>query len=356
MKKFILITFACIFTVTGCATPPPKPLDPNLEFVNPVFTPVLADPSIIKAEDGWYYAYGTENFWGYDEGVKYGPITKSRNLVDWEYIGDVFEFTPFWHGGTVWAPDVQYFNDKYYLYYSMSDWGDSNPAIGLATATNPEGPWKDHGKFFDSNEIGVVNSIDSVIMQDEISKKRYIFWGSFHGIYAVEISEDGHTYKKETKVHIAGNAFEAPYIIKRGEYYYLLVSTGTCCEGVKSTYQVKVGRSKSLLGPYVDKLGNSLIHSSGSLVLGKSREYVGNGHNAVIKDDAGKDWIVYHGIDAKNGRMEDGATTRRPLFIDPLLWDSKGWPYVKDFIPSSGPVTKPVINNVEPKVQKKETK
>ncbi|MDQ0257242.1 beta-xylosidase [Evansella vedderi] len=188
------------------------------EYQNPVFEPVIADPSIIKAEDGFYYVYGTEDNWGDGMGSRVVPIVRSENLVDWEYVGEAFHEKPSWkEDGGIWAPDIVYYNDMYYLYYSQSTWGDPNPAIGVAISETPQGPFEDQGKLFDSQEIGVNNSIDPQMFLDDDGTP-YLFWGSWYGIWGIELSEDGFDYVGE-KFQIASTDFEAPYIIKRDDYY-----------------------------------------------------------------------------------------------------------------------------------------
>ncbi len=59
------------------------------------------------------------------------------------------------------------------------------------------------------------------------------------------------------------------FIYKKEGYYYYLGSTGTCCEGEKSTYQVKVARSATFKGPYIDKEGKPLLENGGTLLLQK---------------------------------------------------------------------------------------
>ncbi len=345
--KFLLV-FLTLFLLAACEADNGNgngedPMEGKFE--NPVFEPVIADPSIIRTEDGTFYAYGTEDAWEHSTDFRYAPIIKSDNLVDWEYVGDAFEQKPDWKGfAYIWAPDIQYFNDQYYLYYSLSVWDDPNPAIGVATADNPEGPFEDHGKLFDSDSIGVQNSIDPYVHIDDDGTK-YMFWGSFHGIYAIELSEDGLSTVGE-KVHIAGNAFEAPYIIERDGYYYFFGSTGSCCAGANSTYQVRVGRSENLLGPYVDRQGRDIRGTNGSLVVGDGEQFVGNGHNAAIQDDAGEWWMVYHGIDKDEPYLPGGAT-RRPMMIDRIIWDSQGWPQLENFSPSEGPTEAPYIESEE---------
>ena len=137
----------------------------------------------------------------------------------------------------------------------MSTWGGEwTCGIGVATSDSPQGPFEDHGMLFRSNEIGVRNSIDPFYIED--GGKKYLFFGSFHGIYAVELSDDGLSLKENTRpLRVAGDAYEGTYIHKRGKYYYLFASIGRCCEGLKSTYTTVVGRSESLMGPYWNKEG-----------------------------------------------------------------------------------------------------
>ena len=128
-------------------------------YTNPVVTPVAADPSVIRTEDGTFYLYATQDDWADGQGNHYIPMFKSTDLVTWEFIGDAFEAPPSWKegGGFMWAPDISFYDGTYYLYYASSLWGDPNPCIGLATATSPEGPWEDLGRaVFCSEDIGVM--------------------------------------------------------------------------------------------------------------------------------------------------------------------------------------------------------
>lgn len=313
----------------------------EIEYENPVFEPVLADPSIIKADDGFYYAYGTEDAWGEDPDTKLVPVVRSENLVKWEYVGEAFETKPRWKGaGSIWAPDITKYQGKYYLFYSLSIWGDSNPGIGVAVSENPAGPFEDQGKLFTSEEIGVENSIDPFFFVEEDAP--YLFWGSFNGIYGVELAMDDLSVKGEP-FQIAGNDYEAPYIIKRDNYYYFFGSRGSCCEGENSTYNVAVARSEKLQGPYVDKEGIPLVENGGYMILEGSQEgeFVGPGHNAIITDDKGTDWIVYHAIEKEDPLLWTGAS-RRPLMIDPIVWQD-GWPGIKNGVPSEGIQDAPFI-------------
>lgn len=310
-------------------------------FVNPVVTPVAADPSVIRAPDGTFYLYATQDQW--EDGVgHYVPIFRSDDLVNWTWVGDAFSWPPGWKdgGGFYWAPDISLHDGTYYLYYSASIWGDRNPCIGLATAEHPEGPWNDLGRpVFCSSDIGVLNSIDPFVWDED--GERTLIWGSFHGIYGVPLSADG-TEAAGEKVELADSRFEAPYLIRRDGFYYMFLSSGSCCNGADSSYTVWVGRSDDLLGPYLDREGADLRFGGGEIILQRNEDWVGPGHNAVVNDDAGHDWMIYHAIDPEDHALPNGAT-KRPVLIDRIEW-TNGWPSVNAGQgPSSTPTIAPVI-------------
>lgn len=293
------------------------------KYSNPVIDYSLPDPSIIKGEDGYFYLYATED-------IRNLPIHRSKDLVNLEFVGTAFtdatrpDFEP---EGGIWAPDINEIGDKYVLYYSMSVWGGEwTCGIGCAVADRPEGPFKDCGMMFRSNGIKVQNSIDPFYIEDNGHK--YLFWGSFRGIYAIELSEDGLSLKSgSSPVQIAGTAYEGTYIHKRGGYYYMFASIGSCCEGLKSTYTTVVGRSTSLFGPYLDKKGQSMMDNHHEILIHKNDSFVGTGHNSeIVSDNAGTDWLFYHAVSVAN---PDG----RVLMLDKIDWID-GWPSVEGNSPS----------------------
>ncbi len=291
-------------------------------YFNPVVRSDAPDPSVILAEDGCFYLYHT--------GI---GIHRSTNLVDWEYIGNAFTDAgrPRWEPNAgLWAPDINYIDGKYVMYYSMSVWGgEQTCGIGVAISDKPEGPFTDHGKLFRSNEIGVQNSIDPFYIEE--NGKKYLFWGSFRGIYGIELTDDGLNLKPGAeKKQVAGTAYEGTYIHKRGDYYYLFGSIGTCCEGVKSTYTTVVGRSKNLWGPYVDQSGGRMLDNKHEIVLHGNGLFKGTGHNSeIFQDKAGNDWILYHAFEIAH------PDRQRQVLLDRIHWEN-GWPTVKSNAPSSG--------------------
>jgi arabinan endo-1,5-alpha-L-arabinosidase len=107
----------------------------SAKYLNPVFEPILADPTVVRADDGWFYAYGTMDDWGDGNGPRLVPVVRSKTLTDWAYVGDAFLKKPSWkEKGGIWAPDVVKVDGKYLMYYAFSTWGDSDPGIGLAIA------------------------------------------------------------------------------------------------------------------------------------------------------------------------------------------------------------------------------
>jgi len=296
-------------------------------YSNPVVAQSLPDPTVIHADDGYFYLYATED-------IRNVPIYRSADLVNWTFQGTAFtdstrpDFEP---GGGIWAPDIHYINGQYVLYYAMSVWGgEQTCGIGVATAQNPQGLFTDRGKLFRSNEIGVQNSIDPFYIED--NGKNYLFWGSFHGIYYVELSDDGLSLKNPDNpqpVQVAGVVFEAACIHKRGNYYYLFASVGSCCDGLNSTYRMVVGRSESATGPYISKVGTDMKLNGWSVFVNSNARFIGNGHcSDIVTDDAGNDWILFHGWDAEN--PDNG----RVLLLNQVKWDSSDWPYVENNSPA----------------------
>jgi arabinan endo-1,5-alpha-L-arabinosidase len=334
---------------TGTYTNPLKPQIPGDGLVES-----CADPSIIRGQvpnDPFWYVYCTKDpLNGADRNAAGQfifhniPILRSLDLVHWTYMGDVFPQgdIPSWiaPNAGLFAPSIEYFNNTYYLYYSVTDTAAplTGSAIGVATGPTPLGPWADKGApVVEPTEAFCCPgsrraTIDPEVI--EVAGLKYIFYGSyFGGISARELSLDGLTSNSATQKQITiDNRYEGPYIVKRGNYYYLFVSATDCCRGPLTGYTVFAGRSTNLLGPYVDKQGISLLDArvGGTPVLSMNgNRWVGPGHNAVFQDFDGQWWTVYHAID-RNDPYFEGAPgfTRRPLMLDAIDWVG-GWPTVR---------------------------
>lgn len=286
------------------------------------------DPStIVKCKDQFWVFYTGRGI----------PSFHSKDLVNWEPGPPVFRTAPEWIAAAVpenrnmsyWAPDVIHLGDRYLLYYSVSSFGKITSAIGLAsTPTLDPGDaayhWTDHGIVVQSHEGGNFNAIDPAVFSDD-DRTLWLAFGSYwSGIKLVQL--DPTTGKRSLPdaalSSLAHNkSIEASFLYKHDRYYYLFVNWGSCCRGVDSTYNIRVGRSRKVSGPYIDKGGIDMLKAGGTLLVSNKGALFGPGHAGILRD-SGKSWFTsdFEG----DARMGGKAT----LAIMPLTWKS-GWPVVE---------------------------
>jgi arabinan endo-1,5-alpha-L-arabinosidase len=291
------------------------------------------DPSIIKEGDT-YYLFSTR------AGI---AIRCSSDLIHWRLCGDVFAHLPEWAVNDVpglrglWAPDVSYFNGKYHLYYSASTFGSNHSSIGLATnetldPASDKYRWVDQGKVIGSDVKDDWNAIDPDVVLDEHDQPWLAFGSFWSGIKLRKLdetsgrlsSQDKTLYSLASRPRTSGSpgAIEAPEIIRKNGYYYLFVSFDFCCRGQDSTYNIRVGRARRLIGPYVDRSGKPMMEGGGTLVVAGGGHWAGPGHCSVLQEKDG-DRLVYHAYDTE----WRGVATLR---ISVLRWDSEGWPTISN--------------------------
>ena len=299
----------------------PSPLAP---FV--IQNVTVHDPStIVQCKDEFWVFYT-------GRGV---PSYHSKDLVKWERGPAVFTNAPGWVTENVppnrpldyWAPDVARVGDKYFLYYSASTFGKNTSGIGLAVndTLDPADPayhWTDEGLVIKSDPQDDFNTIDPAIFHDT-NGSLWLSFGSFwSGIRMIELDRDsGKRITPDCPVLSLAHydSIEASYLYQRGGYYYLFVDWGMCCRGPNSTYNIRLGRSKQITGPYLDKDGTNMLYGGGSLFLETAGPLVGPGHAGIIVDN-GANWFSCH--------FESDGTRRRgsALAIIPLRWNADGWP------------------------------
>lgn len=294
------------------------------------------DPSIIKAGNT-YYVFSTR------AGIS---IRCSHDLTHWILCGDVFAHLPLWAVQDVvglrglWAPDISFFNGSYHLYYSVSTFGSNRSSIGLVTnitldATDERYRWVDQGRVISSTQSDDWNAIDPNLAIDENGQPWLSFGSFWSGIKLRRIDaltgkldhRDETLYSLGMRPRSVGQpgAIEAPFIIHRNGFYYLFVSFDFCCRGPDSSYNVRVGRSQKITGPYVDRSGVDMRHGGGTLIVSSETRWRGPGHCAVLQERDG-DKLVYHAYDADF----KGISTLR---VSPLVWDSEAWPSIKRTAP-----------------------
>jgi arabinan endo-1,5-alpha-L-arabinosidase len=321
-----------------------------------------ADPSVLHGRTGsdrHWYLYCTSDALTATEKDSAGnlvihnvPTFRSTDLVHWTYVGDAFPTKPSWVApdAGMWAPDVVYHGGRYLMYYAASNTTlpDGGSAVGVATSDSPTGPWTDSG----APVVPPTGPADARRWEFDpeviyAGSHTYLYFGSyFGGIFARELTPDGTTSIATSEQRIAiDNRYEGTYIVKHDGWYYFMGSATNCCAGPLTGYAVFTARSRSPLGPFLDRDGRSILDSrvGGTPVLTQNgNRWVGTGHNAVVTDFSGQDWIVYHAVDRTDPYYAgDVGYTKRPGLIDPLDWN-QGWPVVRGgYGPSDQPMPGP---------------
>lgn len=281
-------------------------------------------PQIVK-QDGVYYM------------IIMAPhivIKSSKDLLHWEMSGTVFgESDPSWlrqevPGYGIWAPAAFYVNGQYLLYYCISTLGSQNSAIGLVTNTtlDPKDPayrWVDRGMVLRSKTGSPYNCIDPNLIGDEEGRYWLNFGSYWGGLYQVEIDPDTGLLKNpgaqaEDIVHLArrnvsNGAVEAPYMIYREGWYYLFVAFNP----MDLSYHNRVGRSRSVHGPFVDRDGREMTKGGGSVVTKGLFELRMPGHASVFLDEDGQHYFV-----GEYFRKDSPSI----MMISTIVWDKDGWP------------------------------
>ncbi|KAF4176776.1 hypothetical protein CNMCM7927_003874 [Aspergillus lentulus] len=230
--------------------------------------------------------------------------------------------------------DVSVVNGVYHLYYSVSTFKSQNSAIGLATSTSMGlNSWTDHGSIgIRSSSLKPYNAIDGNLFND--GGKYYMNFGSFwHDIYQAPMGSAATTISSSAH-NIAYNpsgthAVEGAFMYKHGGYYYLFYSAGICCGYDKSRpasgqeYKIKVCRSTSATGNFIDKNGVACTNGGGTVVLESHGTVYGPGGQGVFTDPTLGPVLYYHYVDTRIG-YADG----QKLFGWNVIDFSSGWPVV----------------------------
>jgi arabinan endo-1,5-alpha-L-arabinosidase len=218
--------------------------------------------------------------------------------------------------------------DRYLLYYAASVFGKNTSVLGLATnptldPADPAYKWSDGGIVAQSGAGDQFNVIDPAILNDPADGLWLSFGSYWSGIKLIQLDPaTGKRLTPDAPMYPLAHAhdIEASYIYRHGAYYYLFVNWGVCCRGVNSTYNIRIGRSRKVTGPYLDKNGVDMLIGGGTLLVGTDGPFVGPGHAGIIMAN-GKEWLSMHFYDGSRGGMS-------ALAIRPVSWDGEGWPVV----------------------------
>lgn len=306
MKKQVILFFSFLFLNTL-----------HIQAQKLVLPGDYPDPSVTKIGDT-YWASATTSNW-----FPAYPLLQSKDLVNWQTAGYVFNQMPGWVDYYFWAPEISYENGKVYVYYSAHK-KNGNLCLGVASADRPEGPYRDHGPLM-CEEAG---SIDAFPMRDE-NGKLYMIW-----------KEDGNSVKKPTPIWAMpmneertalvgekkelfrndapweANLVEGVSMMRHGGYIYAFYAAAGCC-GTGCTYGTGIARAKSLLGPWEKYPGNP--------VLTHTKQWKCPGHGTPVEKD-GKFYFLYHAYDTKSHVF----TGRQGLLME-FTFTPDGW--IK-FLPS----------------------
>ena len=299
MKKTIVITMVIIQLSIVANAQYQKSTNVKGEgyYANPIFAGDYPDPSLIRDGDDYYIVHSS---------FEYYPgllIWHSKDLINWTPVTNALHK----YVGSVWAPDLVKYKNKYYIYFP------ANNEIYVVTANSIYGPWSDPIDL-------KINNIDPGHFFDE-NGKRYLY--SANGGY-VPLSDDGLSVIGETK-HVYNGwpiprdwtiecfCLEGPKITKRGDYYYLTVAEGGTA-GPATGHMIVSARSKSPFGPWENSPFNPIERT-----ISNSERWWSKGHGTLFEDAKGDWWIVFHGYE--NGHYNMGRQT----LLQPVEWSKDGW-------------------------------
>lgn len=360
----LVLALAAAPVLPGQAASRPAQQGLGDQYTNPVsssFADTYADPAVIQAKDGWWYAYATADPLRAGDEPGIGHIARTRDWSTWEYLGTIFDETnrPDWaeDSAGLWAPDIRYIDGRYVLYFTVTD-TRLNPgqdsAIGVATSQDPAGPWVPSdepivsprpdggGGFFWTFDPAGFTSTDG---------RQWLYYGSyFGGVHVSEVSADGLTPIGEPTQVAAWDRYEGAYVVEHEGWYYLMGSSANCCAGPATGYSVFTGRSRDPRGPFLDADGldlNASVTGGTTVLTQNGNEWIGAGHHAVFTDASGQDFIAYHALDKDEPWLnEPFGINRRPMLIDRLDWID-GWPRTNAGAgPSDDPQPLPVTSSL----------
>lgn len=297
----------------------------------------LHDPVIIREGATWH-VFGSGGWTG-KPGLSWRTST---DLHAWRDNGSPIDAVPAWAqraipgARAIWAPDIQFVDGVFRLYYSVSTGGSMRSVTGFATSptldrASPRYGWTDHGLVVESFAGGTYNVIDANFVVDFAGNHWLAFGSYWSGIKLVQLDKATGKPMRDAKLHDIAyrpapsggdNPVEGAFILPRGGWYYLFASYDYCCKKEQSNYYVAVGRSRAITGPYVGRDGKAMMDGYGTGFLIErpwaSTNWRGPGHCGLYQEGP-RTWVAYHAYDVVQG-------ARPTLRLAEVVWDAEGWP------------------------------
>lgn len=323
--RWLALAALALAGLAGCASLP----EPG-RYANPVLAQDFPDPAILRAPDGWFYAYATQAT--LDGRAVNIQVARSADLVRWDHLGDALPTKPAWASTTqkFWAPHALHAEGRYLLYYSAQPDHAKGLCLAVATSARPEGPFADSGRPMLCGEG--IEHIDPMAFDDPKTGARLLYWGSGRQpirVQALAPDRLGFAPGSESRELLGADGrpyrslIEAAWVVHREGRYYLFYSGDRCCSR-EPRYAVLVARSDHATGPF-EELPVPILEAGNG--------WIAPGHNGVVTDDAGTDWLLYHAMRAPPDRL---------LMLDRLEWRD-GWPRIAGDAPSSGEQRAPAL-------------
>lgn len=332
------VTFTACTDITGDGIDsiyyPGSTLPQNTQYRNPVWEPDFELGTVFRTATN-YVAIASETQWA--AGITYlAPTMLSNDLMGWSFNGNMamplqpdsliagtdttIYKRPDWAEGRIHSMTAGFAravpSTSYWLFYQIGD----EPAIGVAFARSPQGPYSDLGKMMDNTTTASATLKDPFFIV--LATRSYLLYSTEEGSFIQELTLKRASMPalRGTATKVSNAAFADVAAYRKGDNYYLF---GTVKNGDRT--EIRYGRAASITGPYKDKDGNDLLSGNGSLII-ESGEQLVNPQNVcgIFEDFTGVDFILYNAMDPNRPTLPSGYN-RRPLLLNKLTITEDGW-------------------------------
>ncbi len=277
---------------------------------NPVINGYYADPSVLKVGNT-FYVYATIDPWGGNELA----VFETKDFKTWEtkhinWPTKLACTSSGSNGSMVWAPSVvKAKNGKIYMYVSVGS------EVWVGVSEKPLGPWKnakaDNTPLIKADLFPAYHMIDAECFI-EPDGQAYLYWGSglnwINGrCFAVKLKPDMVTFDGEPIDITPPNYFEAPFMLRKNDIYYLMYSEG---KAIDETYKTRYSVGKTPFGPWKEGINSPILSTT------NDRTTTGPGHHTIFTEN-GQYYILYHRI-----HPQEKEYVLRELCIDSLNFDA----------------------------------